>query len=202
MTSPAPCAVLVPIKSFDLAKGRLADTLDTGQRAELARAMAATVLAAARPLSTFVICGDADVAAFAVSRGANVIWRVPAGLNRGVQQGVDVLRDAGFGRVIVSHADLPLATDLTWLATVGADVVVVPDRHGDGSNVVSVTTRRPFRFAYGPGSAAAHETVARELGLSFERRSDDLLGWDVDVPDDLTLPHPTPTTDLLRRIRS
>ena len=54
--------VLVPVKAFAQAKARLAVSLDPAQRAELARAMAEHVLAAARPLPVAVVCDDEDVA--------------------------------------------------------------------------------------------------------------------------------------------
>ncbi len=177
-------AVLVPIKSFDLAKGRLAEAVPEAERAKLARTMAATVLAASKSLSTWVICGDPDVAAFAVKRGANVIWREPRGLNHAATEGVEVLQREGFDRAIVCHADLPLATDLTWLAD-STGVVVVPDRRNDGSNVLCLPTNAGFCFGYGPGSAAAHRVEADRLGLRFQLAPNQELGWDVDLPEDL-----------------
>src|SRR5205809_558113 len=66
-------AVLVPIKAFAAAKVRLAPALAADQRAELARTMAAQVLAAAHPLPVAVVCDDAEVAAWAAERHALVI---------------------------------------------------------------------------------------------------------------------------------
>lgn len=153
--------------------------------------MATTVVEAAHSLSIWIVCGDREVATFATERGCNVIWRPPEGLNRAVTDGVDVLGAEGFDRVVVSHADLPLATDLTWLAEPGADdrggVVLVPDRRNDGSNVLALPTKSGFRFAYGPGSAHAHELEAERIGLTFRSVPDADLGWDVDVPEDLSV---------------
>ena len=93
--------------------------------------------------------------------------------------------------MVVAHADLPLATDLSWVA--GQDgVTLVPDRHGDGTNVAGVPTGSGFTFAYGAGSCALHEAEARRLGLAVRVVPDARLGWDVDRPEDLDLP-----TDLL-----
>ena len=47
--------MLVPIKGFGTAKGRLEGALDGAQRAELARRLAAGVLGAAAPLPTWVV---------------------------------------------------------------------------------------------------------------------------------------------------
>ncbi len=182
-------AVIIPVKSFDLAKGRLADSLDADERARLARTMAGTVIAAAGGLPVYVVCDDDDVAAFVADLGANVVWRAARGLDQAVRDGVAALADDGYERAIIAHADLPKARDLTWLATTeppGA-VVVVTDRRADGTNVLSVPVDVEFEFHYGVGSAAAHRAEAERLGLSVTVVHDDELGWDVDLPEDLAV---------------
>jgi 2-phospho-L-lactate guanylyltransferase len=67
-------------------------------------------------------------------------------------------------------------------------VTLVPDRHGDGTNVVVLPAGCGFRFAYGPGSFARHRAEAARLGLAVEVVHDPHLGWDVDHPADLDLP--------------
>ncbi len=93
----------------------------------------------------------------------------------------------GIARAVVAHADLPLATDLAWVADADG-VTLVPDRHGDGTNVACVPAAARFRFAYGAGSCARHEAEAQRLGLTVRVVPDPLLGWDVDRPEDLDLP--------------
>lgn len=178
-------AVVVPLKSFDLAKGRLSEVLDPCERARLAQKMATGVLAAAHDLPKWVVCGDADVARWALGHDAGVIWREPTGLNNAAQAGVDWCASEGHSRAIVAHGDLPLATDLTWLADRTEDVIVVTDRRHDGSNVVVVPTVAGFKFQYGPGSAAKHHAEAKRLGLTCAVIEDEELGWDVDTPEDL-----------------
>ena len=178
-------AVVVPLKSFDLAKGRLSDALEPSERAVLAEQMATKVLAAAHDLAKWVVCGDRDVATWALRNGAGVIWREPTGLNNAAQSGIDWCRSEGHTRAIVAHGDLPLAKDLTWLADRTEDVVVVTDRRKDGSNVVLVPTNVEFKFQYGPGSAAKHRQEADRLGLRCVVIEDVELGWDVDLPEDL-----------------
>lgn len=154
--------------------------------------MAATVIAAARWLPVWVVCGDHTVADFARKNGADVIWREPNGLNRAIADGTTALAARGVDRAIIAHADLPLATDLTFLDTdPGSDLVMlVPDRRDDGSNVLSIPLGRGFSFHYGPGSAAAHRAEAARCGLPIRIVNDERLCWDIDVPDDLaSLPH-------------
>lgn len=177
-------AVLVPVKAFDQAKVRLAPALPPNERAALARTMAEGVLRAAQGLPVFVVCDDAEVAGWAAAQGASVIWEPGQGLNRAVEAGVDDLGTAGFGSVIVAHADLPLAADVTWLARFPG-VTIVPDRHGDGTNVVCVPARSGFHFAYGPGSFDRHRAEAGRIGQPLRIVREPLLSWDVDLPRDL-----------------
>lgn len=180
-------AVVVPVKAFAQAKVRLAPTLEPATRAELARAMAARVLRAARPLPALVVCDDEEVRAWAERQGAEALWTPDLGLNGAVEAGVAHLARRGVERAVVAHADLPLATELAWLAHFDG-VTLVPDRHHDGTNVACVPTSAGFRFAYGPGSFAAHRAEAARLGLAVRLVPDEHLGWDVDVAADLTPP--------------
>jgi 2-phospho-L-lactate guanylyltransferase len=183
----AEVAVLLPVKAFHQAKVRLAPALDAGTRAELARSMATTVAAAAAPLPLYVVCDDATVAAWAEQVGATVLWRPGMGLNGAVTDGVATLAAAGVARVIVAHADLPHALDLTAVAA-RPGVTLVPDRREDGTNVACVPADAGFRFAYGPGSFARHRAEAVRLGLPLRVLREPRLAWDVDVPDDLVVP--------------
>jgi 2-phospho-L-lactate guanylyltransferase len=180
-------AVVIPVKAFARAKRRLAPVLDAQGRATLAREMATTVVAAARPLRTLVVCDDDDVRAWATGLGVEVVWTPGLGLNGAVAAALEHVRREGATQAIVAHADLPLATDLSWLADVEG-VTLVPDRHGDGTNAACVPTGRGFTFAYGAGSCARHEAEAHRLGLPLRVVPDRRLGWDVDRPEDLDLP--------------
>ena len=184
---PVSAAVVVPIKAFTQAKLRLAPSLEPATRAELARAMAARVLRAARPLPALVVCDDEEVRAWAERQGAEALWTPDLGLNGAVEAGVAHLARRGIERAIVAHADLPLATELAWLAAFSG-VTLVPDRHLDGTNVACVPTSAGFEFTYGAGSFARHRAEALRLGLAARLVADAGLGWDVDVPADLGLP--------------
>ncbi len=177
---------MVPVKSFELAKGRLAEVLDADVRARLARKLAAGVLRAAGDLPRYVVCDTDEVADWAREQGAGVIRHPVPGLNPAVAFAVEQLHRAGETRVIVAHGDLPLAAELAWVGDFDG-VTIVPDRRGDGTNVLAVPTAAGFRFAYGPGSAERHRTEAGRLHLPLRVVADDALGWDIDTPDDLAL---------------
>ena len=178
--------VLVPVKAFDAAKGRLAGVLDPAERVALARSMAERVLRAAGSMPVWVACDDERVAAWALAEGAQVVWTQGLGLNASVARGLSTLRDAAVSSsVVVAHGDLPLADDLERVTWFDAGATIVPDRREDGTNVLHVPLTVPFVPAYGPGSFARHVTQLRDLGLAVRvaRLAD--LQWDVDVPEDL-----------------
>jgi 2-phospho-L-lactate guanylyltransferase len=163
-----------------------------------------------------IVCDDEEVADWANGVGAAVIWKPGRGLNAAVSEGVAELGEAGFDRVIVAHADLPHAIGFdavmdiltpsreTSIADPRDDtahdtisdspgvapntVVLVPDRHDDGTNVISLPTGTGFRFEYGPGSCALHRAEAQRLELPVIVVRDARLGWDVDRPADLDPP--------------
>lgn len=182
---PPHIAVVIPVKSFDVAKERLAEALKPEDRAALARKMAAGVVAAAAPLPTYVVCGSVDVAAWAVEAGAGVIWLARPGLNLAIAHATASLHNDGYQRAIIAHGDLPLARSLSWVGDFDG-VTIVPDRRGEGTNVMAVPLGTDFGFHYGEQSAPAHRAEADRLGLALRVVPDDSLGWDVDVPADLT----------------
>jgi len=183
-----PRAVLVPVKAFHEAKRRLHHALSAAERSALARSMAARVLAAAAPLPVAVVCDDTEVADWARTRGALVVWEPGRGLNGAVEAGVDRLRRAGVAQVTVSHADLPLANRLAQVGS-SPGVTLVPDRYGNGTNVIAVPSDAGFRFSYGPGSFARHLAEAERIGMPPRVLDLPDLAWDVDEPDDM-LPAP------------
>jgi 2-phospho-L-lactate guanylyltransferase len=180
-------AVVVPVKAFGAAKLRLAPALSPTERARLAQAMAERVVRAAGDLPVTIVCDDPDVRAWAGTVGAAACWTPGLGLDGAVQAGVAHVAGAGAERVVVAHADLPLATDLDHVVgTAGA--VLVADRRADGTNVIAIPSTCGFRFAYGPGSFARHRAEAERLGLDVVVLDDEVLAWDVDIPADLDLP--------------
>jgi 2-phospho-L-lactate guanylyltransferase len=179
-----PRAVLVPVKAFSQAKRRLHLALGEPERAELARAMADRVVSAAHPLPVAVVCDDNEVAEWARTRGALVVWEPGRGLNGAVEAGVDRLRAAGVSQVTVAHADLPRASNLALVGE-APGITLVPDRYGNGTNVIALPADAGFQFSYGPGSFARHRAEAERLGLPTRVLDRPDLAWDIDEPGDV-----------------
>jgi 2-phospho-L-lactate guanylyltransferase len=183
-------AVLVPVKRFTAAKGRLAGVLPNTDRARLAEWMATGVLAAVAELPTYVACDDDGVREWALANGAHVLWGPGLGLNGAVDDGVARITADGHDHLIVAHADLPRPWALGDVMASGR-ITLVPDSRRDGTNVMAFPLSSPIRAAYGRGSFARHLAQAEHAGargVAIEVRNDPDLSLDVDTPDDLAHP--------------
>lgn len=179
-------AVLVPIKSFRAAKGRLSGVFSPAERAELSRYMASIVLGAAAPLPVFVACDDDEVADWAGARGAEALWTPGLGLNGAIEHSVEVISGKGFEHIVITHGDIPLATSFEHLC-VPDTVVLVPDHRLDGTNV-QARPAAPFVPRYGGGSFRRHLADALDAGLRVRVVIDADLAIDVDTVDELRHP--------------
>jgi 2-phospho-L-lactate guanylyltransferase len=179
-------AVVMPVRAFASGKSRLGGLLDGPARSELLRSMAERVAAAAGPLPVAVVSSAREVRAWAASRGL-VLLDDPGSLDAAAAAGVRWAAGLGVLRVMVAHADLPLAVSLAPLARdAGRPIVAaVPCHHDDGTPVLSLPTACPFQFAYGPGSFRRHAAEAARRGLGFRVVRDPSLAHDVDTAEDL-----------------
>ncbi len=179
-------AVVVPLRSFTHGKARLARVLDDAARAALARTMADRVVDATGDRAAVVVSSAPDVVSWASNQHLAVI-EDPGTLDAAADAGRAWACTGGFARVVIVHADLPLASSLDAVAADGAApvAIVVPDQRDDGTPVLSLPTESRFTFAYGPGSATRHVDEARRVGLEARIVRDPELGFDVDVEADL-----------------
>ena len=177
-------ALIVPVKSFTVAKGRLAGALTPEQRESLARECASTVVRAATPWPVYVVCESDDIATWATNVGAHAVRARATGLNAAVADGIAAARADGIAHVVVAHGDLPLARTFAHLI-IENTVAIVPDRHHDGTNVLSFPTAFEFPTAYGPHSFDAHRRTVANLGIACRIVDDADLSLDLDTVDDL-----------------
>ena len=178
--------VVVPLRSFARGKARLADALDDDTRRAFTRTMADRVVAAAGGRPTVIVSSAADVVDWARASGLAQIDD-PGTLDGAARAGRDWVRARNLARVVVMHADLPLASTLDGIADdAGAPIaVLVPDHHDDGNPVLAIPSAADFAFAYGPGSCARHVAEAERCGLRVRLVRDRALGFDVDDAADL-----------------
>ena len=65
-------------------------------------------------------------------------------------------------------------------------MVIVPDRHGAGTNALLLSPPDIVDFAFGPGSRQTHADRARRAGAVLVEL-DGPLALDIDTPEDLLL---------------
>ena len=214
MTRAATWAV-VPVKTLNAAKRRLAGAVDPAARRGLSLAMLADVLdaldATAGLDGAAVVSRDADVMALARRRGLRVIPETGAGLNAAVTQAATVLSAAGCARLLVMPADLPLAAPEEIAQILAAlpeapGLTLVPDRHGVGTNALACAPPDAVAPSFGAGSFARHLEAARDAGIPATVLRLPGLGLDIDTPEDLRAfmeaPGATWTHAALRAARS
>jgi 2-phospho-L-lactate guanylyltransferase len=98
--------------------------------------------------------------------------------------GVDEALARGLERVLLVPGDCPALDPAEVAALLGrtAPVVIVPDRHGTGTNALLLTPPDAITPSFGTGSFARHSALA---GGRAEVAAVRTLGLDVDTPDDL-----------------
>ena len=178
--------VVIPLRSFALGKARLAEALDDDARQAFTRSMAERVVAAAGDRPVVIVSSASDVIAWAAALGVACIDD-PGTLDGAARAGQMWARDHSLTRVVIMHADLPLATTLDGIADdAEAHVaVIVPDHRDDGNPVLAIPSAAEFGFAYGPGSCARHVAEAKRCGLEVRVVHDRDLGFDIDDAADL-----------------
>jgi len=184
--------LILPIKAFHQAKGRLAQALTASQRARLARECAERVVSAAEKMAIIVVTDDSpnnDVPAWVAAlheAGCNIecLIQRSLGLNGAVRDGVAVAKSRNFTSVVIAHSDVPLATDVTEFISPNS-ICIVPDRHDSGTNLMVLPTAIEFNFHYGEGSFTAHVDEAIACGFSPRIAINPNWALDLDEPHDL-----------------
>ena len=183
-------AAVLPVKSYARAKQRLGEAI--GERRELAAAMVADVLdalAAVQEIDDVVVVTAEPLAARAAEEaGAHVVDDPEeAGQSAAAARGIDAALVRGAGRVLLVPGDCPALDprEVTALLTRRGGVVIVPDRHGSGTNALLLEPPQVMPPSFGAGSFARHAALARAAGAEIKVAELPSLGLDVDTPADL-----------------
>ena len=144
--------------------------------------------------------GDSDLAHLALalvgtsrlgqSDGIELLPEPEGGLNAAVTSARNAVAARGATRIVTLAGDLPQVTadDVKALATLPSGVIgIAPDRHGTGTNALSLPLPEAlgFTYSYGPGSCALHRAEAARLGLECREITTPGLARDIDEPADL-----------------
>lgn len=170
-------AAVVPMKSMDLAKSRLASVLDAAGRHALARQMVDHVI------GTLKQAGFETVRVASGDQGKG-------DLNVDVTAAARLVESEGATDLLLVMADLPYLTvpDVAALIAAGRkSPVVIAEAKDGGTNALLL--RPPsvlkFSFATNQPSAALHGVEARKAGIEPLFISRPGLARDIDTPADL-----------------
>lgn len=177
---------ILPVKTFGRAKQRL--TGGFGDRPGLAAAMVADVLdalAAVPELDELIM-----VTAQAVSADTDFLIvhdPVEAGQSAAAARGIEAALERGAERVLLVPGDCPALDprEVSALLALSGDVVIVPDRHGTGTNALVLSPPDAIEPSFGPDSLARHVAAAEKAGVVHRVEEVRTLALDVDTPDDL-----------------
>jgi len=186
--------ILVPCKGLDQGKSRLASCIGARDRRLLCERFLECTLDVVAQIADSalirVITADPDAIAIARRYGVSVILDKEGDLNAALTSARESIvashGDRNDVELMVVPIDLPLATPeaLCRVQSPPTDVVIVPDDHGSGTNVLLLRGRaaRELPFCFGPDSFQRHYTSAIDLSVSADAIIGTPLSFDVDCP--------------------
>lgn len=188
---------IVPVKRFRAAKQRLDEGLQDGTRRALTEAMVTDVLVALRRSKrvdvALVVTGEPTAEAIARGYDADVVPDPEdAGHVAAAKLGIEEAQARGADRVVLVPGDCPALDPveldrLLGSAGRGPEALIVPDRHGSGTNALVFTPPGVMEPAFGPGSRERHERLAAAAGVPARVVDVPTLGLDIDTTEDLAV---------------
>jgi 2-phospho-L-lactate/phosphoenolpyruvate guanylyltransferase len=192
-------AAILPVKRFVAAKSRLGASIADPLRLQLARAMVDDVLLALSqtPSIELTIVITRERALLETGREHGVLLVADAaedGQSAAVTLGVRRALAEGIEQVLCIPGDCPaldpaelesLLASSAARATGEAEVVIVPDRHGTGTNGLLLTPPDAIAPSFGPDSCERHRALALAVGVECRVERPASLLLDIDTGADL-----------------
>lgn len=166
--------------------------LGTGARQALAQAMFSDVISTLRhvPELDEIAVVTSDKAAESAASGERVtLLHDPAqtGQSDAALIGIRHALATGCDRALLVPGDTPLLEpgDVARLIRASSGVVIVPDRHGTGTNALVLSPPDAIELSFGPDSCARHVAAAEAADVPHRVEEVPGLTLDVDTPGDL-----------------
>jgi 2-phospho-L-lactate/phosphoenolpyruvate guanylyltransferase len=184
---------IVPLKTFESAKRRLADVLTPDERRSLMLAMARDVLTALarcqRLTGVLIVSRAAEADALAQAFGTERFTESPdADLSAALTQAAEYLRDHLHARgVMIVPADVPLidCTEIDEILRGHESVTLMPDDEHLGTNGLVCTPPDRIAFRFDGRSFKPHVDAAFAAGVTPRVIPSANFALDVDTPGDL-----------------
>jgi 2-phospho-L-lactate guanylyltransferase len=210
-----PIHVVLPMRTVSGGKARLGEALDAEEREELVLGLLVHTLSVLgqweRCARVHLVSPDPVLAA--VTSGATVPVIVHhqegEGLNPGISLGVAAALAAGAASVLVLPGDIPwlstealdelaLAADAGLAAAAGGPLVAIaPSDARSGTNALLLRPPDVIAPTFGSDSFEAHLRAAQAADASVQVVGDDVLGFDLDTPEDLERLDPARLRELM-----
>jgi 2-phospho-L-lactate guanylyltransferase len=192
---------VIPFRGRPSAKSRLS-TLFSAQQRELIACRVLdhvlTVIGESGAVDHILVVtsdDEAPVIPLGLVRQTTVLQQPPGcvGLNAAIGFGRDWAVSQQYEAMLIVLPDLPMLKvgDVRSMVRDDAAVVLAPDRHGAGTNALSLHLgqmlrhrRQPFRFGFGDKSARNHVAEAKRLGIDPVTIVATGLQHDLDTPED------------------
>jgi 2-phospho-L-lactate guanylyltransferase len=185
---------ILPVKSFGDAKQRLGSLLGAGSRQALAQAMFQDVLAALRKVEAIerivVVASEPSVEFAADEQIVLLEDEQRDGQSAAANIGIRWALAEGFERVLLVPGDTPLIAPgeiEELLEGSPEEVVIVPDRHGTGTNGLLLRPPTAIEPSFGPDSLKRHVAAAEAAEVTHRVAQLQSLMFDVDTSEDLAL---------------
>ena len=166
--------------------------LGTGARQALAQAMFSDVLSTLRrvPELDEIAVVTSDKAAESAASGERVILLpdpAQTGQSDAARIGIRHALAIGCDRALLVPGDTPLLEpgDVARLISTAPGVVIVPDRHGTGTNALVLSPPDAIEPSFGPDICARHVAAAEAADVPHRVEEVPGLTLDVDTPGDL-----------------
>src|SRR3954454_823151 len=208
--NPLHTTAIIPVKGLSVANGRLDGTLSSDERNRLAEALFLDLivkLPRSRCIDDLmVVTADESIARQVRWFGHKVLLQESdEGHSEAAAAGARAAMAEGAQRVAMLPVDCPMLDTDELDAHIGRSartVLIIPDRHGTGTNGLVLAPPDVFLPAFGPDSCSRHVSRARAAGISFALETVESMGLDLDTREDYVLlrdrllldPQPAPRT--------
>ena len=181
--------VLIPVKSLDHAKSRLARNMSPDERIQLVLQMLdhviATVQSCKEVTKIIIVTPDGRIKTYGEQKGVNVLMEEEPGYNESLTKAA--AHEKGNALLTIA-ADLPLLTadDLNHLIHLAKshDVVLAPAKDG-GTNAVFMKFSLILPYLFGEHSFEQYKKTAQEKNLSVGVYQSETISFDIDTEEDL-----------------